>query len=387
MSIRIAIGARSLLTPLTGVGQYTLNLSRQFVKLDGVEAIWFLGYSWRDTLPKAPSDTETGVTLQKRLRRILTRSIPVTHDLARIVSQGVFSAGSRGMRADIYHEPNFIPFRFKGPTIVTIHDLSIIRFPETHPVDRARAIGQKFTWAIERADAIITVSHFVRNELIDKFGVDEKKVFAIHNGVSETYRPRVASEIVSVMTKYGLTYGRYLLAVGTLEPRKNLSRLCRAYSSLPEQLKARYPLIIVGMKGWGVQDQDDIEILQRENQIIQLGYLEDRELQDIYAGACLFVYPSLYEGFGLPVLEAMSAGIPVMASNTSAMPEVSGDAALLVDPFDVDGIRWEIESLLNDLPRRDEMSRLGLENAGHFSWEKCATETLNVYRQVMNARG
>ncbi|HET8551271.1 MAG TPA: glycosyltransferase family 1 protein, partial [Gammaproteobacteria bacterium] len=197
--------------------------------------------------------------------------------------------------------------------------------------------------------------------------------------------PREAQEVHDCLAKHGLTYGHYLLAVGTLEPRKNITSLIRAYEKIPSRVRRRFPLALAGMKGWHYGEIGrEMEPLVATGEIKLLGYLSDDELPQVYAGSCMLVYPSIYEGFGLPPLEAMACGVPVIASNRASLPEVVGDAGILVEPYDIDAIAEAIVGLIDDAHERERRSHAGLERSGDFSWQKCARETMAVYRQALN---
>jgi len=252
-----------------------------------------------------------------------------------------------------------------------------------HPKDRVKAIVRRLQWAADTADAIITVSAFVREEVIERLGVPPEKVTAIHNGVDAAFQPKDASQTTGSLTQLGLRHGGYVLAVGTLEPRKNLARLCRAYRALPDATRQAFPLVLAGMKGWGDADfARDLAALEKEGSLVTPGYLEAAALRDLYAGAAVFVYPSVYEGFGLPVAEAMASGTPVITSNVSSLPEVAGDAARLVDPLSVDDIASALSQLLADEGMRQRLAEAGLARAKVFTWDATARETLGVYERA-----
>ncbi|HET7307837.1 MAG TPA: glycosyltransferase family 1 protein [Gammaproteobacteria bacterium] len=386
MATNIAVNGISLLAPLTGVGQYTYNLIGEIEKDPGFQPWFFYGPVW-DTrrIDQAALESRLKAERVSRIRNLLRTFVPNSYAIARHLQQRYFSRGVKKHAIQLYHEPNFVPLRFDGPIINTIHDLSILRFPETHPKERVRAIGDELPAAIERSDVVITVSEFIAREIIETFSVDPSKVRAIHNGVSEQFRPRKACEVHDCLAKHGLTYGRYLLAVGTLEPRKNITSLIRAYEKMPPGVRRRFPLALAGMKGWHYGELGrEMEPLVAADEIKLLGYLSDDELPQVYAGSSMLVYPSIYEGFGLPPLEAMACGVPVIASNRASLPEVVGDAGVLVEPYDIDAIAEAIVSLIDDAGERERLGRVGLERSRGFSWQKCARETLAVYRQALN---
>jgi alpha-1,3-rhamnosyl/mannosyltransferase len=192
-------------------------------------------------------------------------------------------------------------------------------------------------------------------------------------------------EAEAALSSYGLTYGSYILYLGTLEPRKNISALLEAYSFLPKKTQASFPLILAGGKGWLMDNlEDEIRRLDIASRTVLTGYVPRKDLPALYSGAAVFVYPSLYEGFGLPPLEAMACGTPVITSNVSSFPEVVGDAGIMVDPYDVKRLRDEIERVLEDSSLRASLGSRGLARAKQFTWENCARQTLDVYKRVLN---
>lgn len=262
--------------------------------------------------------------------------------------------------------------------VLTVHDLSFEKYPETFPWNRRRFL-QLSRWSARRAARVIAVSESTKRDLVSLYGVPAERIAVVHNGVSDDFGPVEPAARSAVALARGIQ-GDYLLSVGALQPRKNLRRLVAAFLEARRRPGFEGRLVLVGKKAWGPGDWDrDAESAFAAGDILCTGHVEASELPALYAGARLFAYPSLYEGFGLPVAEAMACGAPVLCSNTSSLPEVGGDAAAYVDPLDVRGIASAITSLWSDEGRRREMSRLGLEQARRFSWESAARKTLEVY--------
>jgi alpha-1,3-rhamnosyl/mannosyltransferase len=202
---------------------------------------------------------------------------------------------------------------------------------------------------------------------------------------ADVFHPRSQSELTEKLSGYGLEYGRYLLVVATLEPRKNLLRLLQAYSSLDNSVRNRYPLVIAGAKGWLTDQLEKLLVsLESSGQIKRLGYIAQQDLPLLYAGAHGFVFPSLYEGFGLPLLEAMASGVPVLTSCRSSLPEVAGENALLVEPEDIDELAMAMVKLIEDDGWRETAIRGGLQQALKHSWERCIANTIGVYCRALN---
>ncbi|MDR0576565.1 MAG: glycosyltransferase family 4 protein [Candidatus Accumulibacter sp.] len=376
--IRAGINATALLSPRTGIGKYVFMLGREFLSSAEIDPSFFYAKHWSNALRE---ESLPHVELIKACKKY----IPCAYALSRIAMQARFSAGMRSRSLDIYHEPNYLAYRFNGPTVITVHDLSWIRHPETHPVDRIRAMNRYFPRSLERASAIITDCQFVRKELIEAFGAPPDRIFPVSLGVSPLFRPVSSERATPVLAESGLEFGKYFLSVGTIEPRKNLTTTLEAFSKLRPEIQKSHPLALVGMKGWligGIEAK--IRPLLEKGVVKVLGYVPDQQMPALYSGATAFLFPSLYEGFGLPPLEAMACGTPVIVSDSSSIPEVVGDAGVLFDPRDVDGIAGAMTRALDDAAWRERLSGLGIERAAGFSWKRTADETIKVYRRVLS---
>lgn len=380
-NMRIAMNAWPLISMHTGIAAYTRHLASALRQVGGVDMNFFYGYGWSTELRNAPAP---GID---PLKKWVKKLIPKPYALMRFVQQSRFDSGLRDLRCDLYHEPSFLPFRFDGPTVITIHDLSPLRYPETHPPVRVREVMARLPHAVQAASAIITDSNFIKSELIQTFNVDPARVTSTPLGVAPEYRPRTAGETAATLAAYDVKYRSYILAVGTIEPRKNLIQAIDAYAGLPEAIRKAVPLVIAGMKGW-LNEQLEARIRQYENrgEVRWLGYVPAEDLPLLYSGASMLVYPSLYEGFGLPVLEAMASGIPVITSNRASLPEVAGDVGIMVDPENVDGLREQMRRLIEDKTEAARRGALGVERARLFTWQACAEKTLTVYKQAMGSR-
>jgi alpha-1,3-rhamnosyl/mannosyltransferase len=311
--------------------------------------------------------------------------LPHPYELSRFLQQRLFRKGVRAYRPHIYHDPNYLAFRFDGPIVITVHDLSHVRYPETHPAERVHAMNKFLPRAIEMASQIIVDSHFVKQEVVNHFRVDSRKVHAIHLGVGDDFSQRPADAVRHALASFGLTFKSYIFAVGTLEPRKNLIQAIDGYVGLPETIRTSTPLVIAGMKGWLSGDiEARIRKHEERGEVRWLGYVPAAILPMLYSGASMLVYPSLYEGFGLPVLEAMASGIPVITSNRASLPEVAGDVGFTLDPQDVDGLRARMRSLIEDKDEAARRGALGIARARQFTWKACAERTLAVYNDAIH---
>jgi len=304
--------------------------------------------------------------------------------MRRAIQSNRFARQAKPERFDLYHEPNILPLPFDGPTILTVHDVSWIRHPTAHPIERVRAMDRYFPAAIAQAQRIITDSQFVKQELTDLFGLRVDRVDVVPLGVDPLFRPLDARQTDRALTPIGLVHGRYFLVVGTLEPRKNLQTALDAFMLLPEPLRKQYPLVIAGMPGWNNSAlMQRISAMESSGEVRRLGYLSRADLACLLAGATALLFPSIYEGFGLPPLEAMACGAPVVASNAASIPEVVGKCGLLHDPFDANAMSLSMRSLLDDSLMRNSLKEMGLKQSAGFTWDACIKGTVRVYEKVL----
>jgi glycosyltransferase involved in cell wall biosynthesis len=307
--------------------------------------------------------------------------LPTTNPLARIWWEQLVAPLLllRDRPAALLCPLNVVPLLAPCPTVVTVHDLAFLRF-NLHTPAKRRYLSLLTRLSVKRATHVITVSEFTRREVLDLLHVAPNRVTAIPNGRKEDFAPVAAPEVDRFREQHGLP-PRFLLSVGTLEPRKNMATLIRAYAHAKDQLDL--PLLIGGGKGWLY---DEIFALVRELGLEQavrfIGFIPRDELQLYYASATAFVYPSLYEGFGLPLLEAMAVGTPVVTSDAGASIEVAGDAALIVPARDVAQMAQALVRVTHDAELRAELRTRGLSQAQRFSWEDAAQATLDVLRRA-----
>lgn len=376
---RVGINAVPLLTPLTGIGQYTLHLAREMQTL--LREPWFFYASdWSREIRDAPAAPRGGIVAS------IKSLVPRAYEIARWRQQRHFTSGVRAHGIGLYHETNYMAFPFDGPTVVTVHDLSWVRHPETHPADRVRMMDKTMPGVLERATQVIADSEFTRREAIEHYRVPAERVTTVLLGVPPEFRPVGASDCETFLASQGLRHGEYVLAVGTLEPRKNLATAVAAFARLPQALRARYPLVVAGMAGWRMERlPSGMQRMIAAGEVRLQGYVPQQDLPKLYSSARLFVYPSIYEGFGLPPLEAMACGVPVIASRRASLPEVVGDAGVLVEPLDEAEIAERMRALLEDGEGRARLTAAGLARASGFTWRRCALETISVYEKAHRA--
>jgi len=384
--MKILVNGTSLLAPLTGIGQYVRHLFTAMEKLPEADIRLYYGTHCERGI-KLPS-VHSAQAVQRSYGWV-KRFLPRPRLLKKLAEQTLFryhTGGGSGQT--LYHEPNYVPMPYKGPLVLTVCDMSCFDHPETHPQERVRLMQRDLPPAIEKADHIIVISKSSGDALRQWFNVDPSRITITYLAADPRFRPRPAETVAPLLAGLGLTPGGYVLSVGTLEPRKNLATLFAAYAGLPAPLRQRYPLAVAGLNGWNTEGlMKAASELIRRGELKLLGYVPDELIPALYAGAAAFCYPSRYEGFGLPALEAMASGVPVITSNRTSLPEVVGDAGIMVDPDDVEGLRERLRQLLEDATYAAELGHRGLLRSQTFSWDRCARETFSVYRQVMRQRG
>lgn len=376
MKLNIALNSKILLAPRTGIGNYVAELAQALQQTPDIGMQYFNGLRWQDELVGEPmQDYSRWAGIAKRL--------PGAYVVRRLLEQRRFNQGARTLRPDVYHEPSLWPLNFNGPTVMTVHDLTHVHFPQTQPKDRLREIERRLPSALARVSRILVDSAFIGQEIKKHYGVPEQKVVVAPLASSAVFQPRVEQQLSVRLNNLGLAYRGFILSVGTLEPRKNLLLTLKAHARLPAPLRQRFPLLVVGMPGWQAQELDGVLAQAVSTGHVRLaGYLDQADLACVMAAAKIMVFPSLYEGFGLPVLEAMASGTPVIASDCASLPEVAGAAAAYVDPQDEDGLTEQMRRLLEDDKAWMGQRIAGLERSVQFSWRKCAAITAEVYRQA-----
>ena len=394
----VILQADAIRPPLTGIGRYATQLARGLQVHDAVSRLRFFGLtSWIDDPlgnltnisptagSKLASDQELPRSWKSVLRAHLANSRLVVRAYGRI---GPPLAGwrLRHESGSVYHSPNFLLPAVSSPAVVTIHDLSHEMYPQFHPAARVEYMRRAMPDVLRRATHLITDAESVRQEIISCYGWPVDRITAVPLGVDATFHPRNVSALSPWLTSLGLFPNGYCLFVGTVEPRKNLDSLLSAYSRLPTALRMQFPLVIAGGGGWRSHaTHERIRLAVSQGWAHYLSFVPQAKLPLLYAGARVFAFPSYYEGFGLPVLEAMASGVPVLTSNVSSLPEVVGGAGRLTDPSDVDAITRELNHLLCDQKLRSDLSELALKRSLQFTWSSCVNATVDVYQRTRSS--
>jgi alpha-1,3-rhamnosyl/mannosyltransferase len=396
--LRVLINELLASGPRMGIGHYTAELMRCLRQQAGENQVagfpgrWvrFARRAWTRARPWVEIQRGPAHAIQRRARPGLARRLKSR--LLGGLRQAGHSLLARHLRSwsafghyDLYHEPNFIPLPCDLPTVVTVHDLSVLLHPEWHPADRVAHYERHFQLGLARCVHWLTISEFARQEVIAALNLPPERVTRTYMGVRPELTPLPAALVQSVQTRLGLP-PHYLLHVGTIEPRKNLLFLLQAYGSLPRHVREEWPLVLVGGWGWnsgGVAQY--YEDQARHQGARWLGYVADEDLAAVYNGARALVFPTFYEGFGMPPLEMMACGGAVLASTAGAVVETAGRQAHFMDPRDTDAWRSAMLRVVTDQDWWQFLRTGAVEAARPFTWEACAAETLKVYRSVCKA--
>ena len=363
----------------TGVGHYTFELSHALARIapdDEFELISPYPYSAIGDDDAGPLPPNLGFTQAKVNPLSRRRWWPI--GLPLYLKETSF---------ELFHGTNYdVPLWTRRPTVVTIHDLSIILHPETHDQQVLRRAVRRLPTMALKADMIITPSESVRREVCEHLGIEPDKVVAISHAARRSFRQAMPSETLSVTGRLKIE-DDFILFVGTIEPRKNLLALVRALEDIYRTTSLRPQLVIAGKEGWLMEELFSyLKSLGIRERVRFTGHLSDNDLRALYSSCRAFVYPSLYEGFGLPLLEAMACGAPVIASRIPSLMETAGNAACFVGAEDRRDLAQSIIRLLEDSGERQRLSLAGLQRAREFSWESSASATLNTYRQVLKKK-
>ncbi|MDX6611477.1 MAG: hypothetical protein QOD75_663 [Blastocatellia bacterium] len=375
--MRIALDGIPLNQELTGVGHYTLELARALAagsSADEVEIVSPLAF-----LP-LPGDSGASNGAPPNLKFIRANVGSITRHwwtigLPRYVQKRSF---------DLFHGTNFeVPLWKKCPTVLTIHDLSLFLFPEVHEKTRVKRAHRRLPLMARAATMIITPGESVRQEVCEHLKISAAKVVAVPEAPRNVFRRLGSAETLAVGKRLGIG-DDFLLYVGTIEPRKNLLRLVQAFTEVAAGRPGTLQLVLAGKRGWLTQDLFDfVETSAMKESVKFTGYLTDEELCALYSSCRAFIYPSLYEGFGLPVLEAMACGAPVIASAIPSIAAVTGRAACLVAPEDVSQLARTMRDVIEDQGRQQELSLAGQQRASMFSWAETARLTREVYSEAI----
>lgn len=381
--MKIAIDASKAVNESAGIARYTQEIIKNLSRLYPKDK-FFLYFNFLRGKEEKNKKIESLVAGQDNINykiypimgylkeRLFNFSFPITKSWVK--------------NCDVVHATEFLSFDngLKIPQVLTVHDLTMIKFP-THRGKEAIRHGKILKKACLNANQIISVSHSTKKDLIDLFDINPDKISVIHLGANKNFRRlQNQNESKKALLKYKINFP-FILFLGTVEPRKNIKNLLLAFEKFSENSQFKDArLIIIGKKGWNSEEIFTThDSLKFKNKVLFLDFVPNEDIIHFYNQAILFCFPSLYEGFGFPILEAMACGCPVLTSNISSLPEVGGNAAYYINPQNIKEIADAMQKILVDNIMRENMVKLGIEQAKKFSWERCAEETHKVYEEAL----
>ncbi len=379
---KIGVDATSALTQGGGIGRYTRELFRAVSDLDATNQYQLISAKLvaeqpvANPLPDASNFAyRAGLLSERWLYRLWYR--------ARVPLPVQLMTG----KIDLFHSPDFVlpPVSGNIPTLLTVHDLSFVHFAEVYMPSLVSYLNAVVPWSVKRATHILADSEATKDDLMAIYGVSAEKITTLYAGIGSDFQPVTKEkQFRTVRKKYDLGDAPYILSVGTVQPRKNYQMLIRAFAPIAKEFP--HNLAIAGGKGWLFDDiLNEIEAQGLQGRVKFLGFVDDADLPTLYSDAALFAMPSIYEGFGIPILEAMACGAPVISSDASCLPEVVEDAGVLLSPNDQDAWTNTMRDLLNDATRRTRLVGKGAIQCRKFTWAKSAEQLINLYSELLNA--
>jgi len=379
--MRIGIDVTSAVMQGGGIGRYTRELVQALLTLDQANAY---------TLFSAPFSGQTAADIFPKASHVIYKTAPLSESWlyrlwyrARLPLPVQWFAG----QLDLFHSPDFVlpPVQGGIPTLLTVHDLSFVHYPEVYPEVLVRYLNRVVPWSVRRATHILADSEATKRDLVAVWQIPEAKITVLYSGVGAAFqRVTEPEKSAAVRQKYDLGAEPYLLSVGTVQPRKNYQMLIQAFA--PLAANHAYNLVIAGGKGWLYEEMmAEVERQGLNGRVRFIGFVDDADLPALYSGAALFVFPSLYEGFGIPLLEAMACGAPVLASDVSSLPEVGAGTAVLLPPHDPSQWTHHMARLLADPEQQASMRQAGYQQVQRFSWQKAAQQLLTIYQTLLAA--
>lgn len=367
--VRIGIDGIPLAEPKTGVGHYTFEIAVEVARQSPSDSFEVLSHLPFSDLDPAPANLGfIQLPVNSATKHWWTIGLPLY---------------IRRARFDLFHGTNYdVPVWGGCPTVLTIHDLSQLLFPQTHEERRVKRARRRLPVMSRRATVIITPTQAVKSEVCEHLRIARDKVVVVNEAPRRSFQPMPLAQASATLQRLGIE-DEFILYVGTIEPRKNLITLIRAFEEILRSTTLRPQLVIAGKKGWLNEELFAyIDSAKLGDRLCFTGYLGDDELRALYSACRVMVYPALYEGAGLPTLEAMACGAAVITTDTPAIVEMVGDKARLFSPADFRALAQQIVELLTSPGARQSLSRAGIEHAARFTWERAAKETLKIYREI-----
>jgi len=369
----VIVNAIPLRGHMNGIGRYVKSLFNELVRRSDLDIEFFYGTYFSK---KLQNDDAINPSIIRTIKKI-----PFYYWLRECYMSSVIKSKTKNKKY-IYHNPNFISYKMDACIVTNVHDISFIKYPKYHPKKRVEFLTKHIKQSMDVSDFIITDSNFIKEEIVEYFKIDSERVVSIPLGVGNNFKKINDNECKLKLLNYGLVNKKYFLSVSTLEPRKNIISAIKAYDKLPNKIQKEYPFVIVGAEGWlNSEFYTLIKSLVSKKKIILLGHIKDEDLPFLYSGAKLFIYPSIYEGFGLPILEAFASGVPV-TSNRSSIGEIVGKSALIVNPLDIEEIYNGFLNIIYNPSYEKKLTHAGLLRAKKYTWNKTAQLTNLIYQKL-----
>ncbi|MDD2266030.1 glycosyltransferase family 1 protein [Sulfuricurvum sp.] len=385
--MRLIVNCSPLRPPLTGIGHYTREVLLRLIEdpeIDDMEGFYFHRWLSREQIRTLLYPIEASSQTFSRSFAQRVAALPGGRELYRLAIRWLHRNNLVKRKEWLYWETNYTPLPFEGKIVTTVYDLSHVRFPQFHPKSRVSFFNNKLPKALSESAAILTISDFSAHEIMEFYGIEKTKITIVPPAISPVFHPRTRDEIESFRRRCFLP-PRYLLSVATLEPRKNFKNLCLAYASLDESIRMAFPLVLAGASGWL---SDDLEALmsplEEQGHIIRLGYVPASDLPVLYAAADALCYLSLYEGYGMPIAEAIASNIPVLTSDCTSMPEAGGNRAWYATPTSVVSIADMLQKMLSSATPLHPHSSAHLPPPRIHSWENAAASIMALFRFCYN---
>ena len=380
MSKRILLDGTPIFRNRSGVGQYVYRLLNELFKIDSTNTYKIYGFLFAGKKFAAPYKN-----LQQNVSYRLIRYLP--SKVHNVVSRRLAVPPVDLLTAykpDVAIYTNFVraPLVFGGKTITFVYDISFVTHRQFSNEKNSRLLNSQVPITVKKSDIIVTISENAKKEIVKYYGVDARKIRIVYPAVDhDVFKKRNSVEVDTVRKKFNLAK-KYILYTGTIEPRKNIVGIVDGYCALTKKIRDEYQLVLAGGKGWkDTEINRSLELAKNEN-ILLTGYVDDGDLPGLYSGAALFVYPSFYEGFGMPPLEAMACGVPVITSDNSSLPEVVGDAGITISAEDTEALTLNMQKVLTNKELAAKMRKAGLIQAKKFSWKSSAAEMQKIISEI-----
>jgi len=393
--MKLLLNSTPLIPPLSGIGRYTQQLLINLFDEQDIEDIdGFVPFAFYDRqelfqmvqdLEQEDKSSSSDCVSSNNVSRLkqIAKKIPAARYLKQKLQQVVVEKKFKQYKDSVYWESNYILAPFDGTKVATVYDLSHIRYPDFHPADRLKWLDENLSHTIQHADALVAISEFSKQEIISVFNVNPDKISIVPPAVAPIFRRRYNESQLQLLRQEYQLPEQFVLSVGTLEPRKNIKGLVQAFSRLPQSLRKTFPLVLAGAKGWHMAEIEEvINPLLSRGEIILLGYVAQQDIPLLYAAATVFAYVSLYEGYGMPVAEAMCSGTAVLTANVASMPEVAAGCAELAEPDNIEQISDKLKELLEDGSKRQELQKRAKVASENYRWENSASRLVEVFHSA-----